>query len=63
MSTPINKLKQKYDSAGEHLRAIEDAFMAQFKLDETHRSQVRKVVHVAFDVGHRTTTTDDWCDA
>lgn len=61
--TPIDKLKQKYGSAEEHLKAIEDAFMAQFALDETHRPQVQKAVRTAFHVGHRTTTTDDWCDA
>lgn len=60
--TPIDKLKKKYGSSDEHLRAITDAVVEQFGL-EADRKQVVKAVAAAFDVGHRTTTTDDWCDA
>lgn len=60
MKTPIDKLKDKYDSAGEHLRAIEDALMEQFNI--TDREQLHKAVYAAFAVGHKTTTTDDWAD-
>jgi len=63
MKTPIECLKLKCGSANEHLKAIEDALMKQFSIDETQRAQVHQAVHAAFDVGHRTTTTDDWCDA
>lgn len=62
MSTPIDRLKKTYDSYPEHLKAIEDALIEQFKLTEEDRPQVKKAVSAAFDVGHRTTTTDDWCD-
>ena len=62
MKTPIDLLKPKYDSATEHLKAVEDALMEQFSIGETHRAQVHKAVHEAFHVGHRTTTTDDWAD-
>lgn len=60
MATPIDKLKKKYDSDSEHLRAIEDALMEQFNI--TDREQVHKAVLAAFYVGHKTTTTDDWVD-
>jgi hypothetical protein len=62
VSTPIDQLKPKYRGDREHLKAIEDALMAQFSIDETHRAQVQKAVRAAFDVGHRTTTTDDWAN-
>ena len=62
MKTPIDQLKPKYNGDRDHLKAIEDALMTQFSIDEVHRPQVQKAVRTAFDVGHRTTTTDDWCD-
>lgn len=62
MSTPIDNLKQKYRSAEEHLKAIEDALMKQFAIEDVHRQQVRTAVHEAYRVGHSTTTTDDWCN-
>lgn len=58
--TPIDRLKNKYDSESEHLQAIEDALVEQFQIAD--RDQVRKAVYAAFDVGHKTTTTDDWAD-
>jgi hypothetical protein len=48
MSTPIDSLKKKYESAVQHLSAI---------------TQVRKAVEDAYGVGRRTITTDDWCDS
>ena len=63
MSTLIDKVKSKYDSPTEHMRAIEDAVMQQFAIPEEQRAQVRKALSLAFAVGHGTTTTDDWCDA
>lgn len=58
--TPIDALKPQYESAAEHLRAIEDALAAQFHIHD--RVQLKKAVQAAFEVGHRTTTTDDWAD-
>ena len=63
MSTLIDKVKSKYDSATEHMRAIEDAVMRQFSIPEEQRTQVRKALSLAFDVGHGTNTSDDWCNA
>lgn len=62
MKSPIDSLKQKYSSANEHLRAITDAIVKQFKLKSEDGPQVRKAVEEAFRVGHSTTTTDDWCN-
>jgi len=62
MPTPIDRLKAKYESAEEHLNAIARAIVEQFKIPEAQHAQVKKAVHAAFDVGHRTITTDDWCD-
>ncbi len=62
MKSPIDNLQRKYMSAKQHLDAITCALVEQFRIPEDQRAQVRKAVELAFDVGHRTTTTDDWCD-
>ena len=63
MKSPIDRLKAKYDFHTQHLRAIEEALMEQFAIPADQRDQVRKAVSIAYDVGRRTTTTDDWCDS
>jgi protein-disulfide isomerase-like protein with CxxC motif len=63
MSTPIDELRKKYSSHYDHLRAIENALIAQFNIPQDQWPQVRKAVQAAYDVGRRTTTTDDWCDS
>ena len=63
MKSPIDRLKSKYESAGQHLNAIVQAIVEQFGIPESQHGQVRKAVEEAFNVGHRTTTTDDWCDS
>ena len=62
MKSPIDRLAPKYDSARQHLRAIEEALLEQFALPASEREQIRKAVEAAYSVGRRTTTTDDWCD-
>ncbi len=62
MTTPIDRLESKYESSDAHLRAIVNALMEQFSISEENRHHVNKAVREAFLVGHRTTTTDDWCD-
>ena len=62
-TTPIDRLKERYPSTQEHLKAIENAFMKQFNIDEVHRPQVGKAVAAAFSAGHSSMTSDDWCDA
>ena len=62
MTTPIDRLKEKYESASAHLDAIAQAIVTQFEIPETQHAQVKKAVQAAFAVGHQTTTTDDWCD-
>jgi hypothetical protein len=62
MKSPIDRLKPKYESADQHLNAITNAIVDQFGIPEDQQGQVRKAVNEAFAVGHRTTTTDDWCD-
>ena len=62
MKSHIDQLQSKYDSTGQHLRAIEEAIIKQFSLPDSEREQVRKAVEAAYFVGRRTTTTDDWCD-
>lgn len=63
MKTPIDSLKKKYDSAGQHLQAITAAIAKQFNIPDDQQDQVRKAVDEAYGVGRRTTTTDDWCDS
>lgn len=63
MKTPIDKLKNKYDSAGQHLAAITSAIMEQFNIPADQQDQVRKAVEEAYSVGRRTITTDDWCNS
>ena len=60
--TPIDLLKNRYDSSAQHLDAIVDAVAKQFEISVAQHGQLRKAIHAAFDVGHRTTTTDDWCN-
>lgn len=63
VKTPIDQIEDKYESYGKHLRAIEDAVMVQFGIPGGDRAQIRKAIEAAYQVGRRTTTTDDWCDA
>jgi hypothetical protein len=63
VKSPIDSLKKKYGSASQHLAAITEAIMEQFNIPKDQEVQVRKAVEEAYDVGRRTTTTDDWCDS
>lgn len=63
MATPIDNLKPRYDSCRDHLKAIQDAVIEQFKLPEDARPQIVKAISIAYEVGRNTTTTDDWCDS
>jgi len=63
VKSPIDRLQNNYESAGQHLNAITDAIVEQFEVTTDQRNQVRKAVEAAYSVGRRTTTTDDWCDS
>lgn len=62
MKSPIDSLKKTYGSLREHLDAITQAIAKEFSISEAEHAQVKKAVVAAFDLGHKTITTDDWCD-
>jgi hypothetical protein len=63
MKTPIDFLKNQYESAEQHLDAIVNAIASQFEIPETQHSQLHKAIRAAFIVGRGTITTDDWCNS